>query len=113
MSAKSQRILLPVVQEALACAPPVGLQDTIPITTDADKVWGVLHRVIKARRGGTFTTDDWWDEAKPHEIPVEHRSIGSVVRAARKQGLITSTGRFVSTQRTVAHGRAIQVWAPV
>lgn len=67
---------------------------------------------LLARRHGAFTADDVWEEldALPVDPPQEPRALGAVFQAARREGLIVPTARFVPSRRPVAHRKPCRVW---
>jgi hypothetical protein len=66
-----------------------------------------------ARHETTFTTDDVWDYLEGFSVAKapEPRVIGSIMRQAAKDGLITKTHYQCKSKRVrINHGRAISVW---
>lgn len=57
-----------------------------------------------------FTTDDVWvripGEFKTHE----HRAMGAVIRKAKRDGHIESTGQWRCSSHRTCHGRPKKVW---
>ncbi len=58
-----------------------------------------------------FTSDDVLKHEPRLERCPEKRVIGAAFNIARKQGIITPTGRYVASSRVASHGRPKREWA--
>lgn len=59
-----------------------------------------------------FTTDMVWAEDPSLDDGVtENRSMGGVMVAARKAGLIATTPRYEPSNREVSHHRPLRIWS--
>lgn len=64
------------------------------------------------REQPTITSDDVWRVLQSQGMPSGNKkALGVVFKDARRAGLIEPTERFVTSERAVAHGHPIRVWA--
>ena len=75
-----------------------------------DRAMSALLMVIA--RIPEFTTDMVWAEDPSLDDGVtENRSMGGVMTAARKAGLIEVTSRYEPSNREVSHHRPLRIWS--
>jgi len=104
-------------------------QMTIPFRSDLKKIkdeaigrveknahqeWLSAARTVVrdlARRQQYFTADDFWIEIDKLDVQThDNRAFGAVMREMARERLVTSTGRYVKTQRARRHSSPIAVW---
>ena len=56
----------------------------------------------------TFTTDYLWE--KVETTPNEPRAMGAVMTRAKKEGLVSSTGKYIKSRRPECHARPVMIW---
>ena len=59
----------------------------------------------------TFTTDYLWE--KVEATPNEPRAMGAVMTRAKKEGLVSSTGKYIKSRRPECHARPVMIWRRV
>jgi len=71
-----------------------------------------LHRLCKARPGGTITADDVWIalEQNANDMPREPSALGPVMRAGKKAGWMTATNRTIESVRPTQHCKPLRIW---
>lgn len=76
-----------------------------------------IDKVVTAIRwfspGTTFTTDRLWNLCALHGWgdPPEPRAMGAAIIAAKRAGLIASTGRHELSTRPQCHARPVTIWS--
>lgn len=72
--------------------------------------WQTLKTVAESRP--EFTTDQLWAilDTYPNIKTHEPRAMGGIMRRAIKHGWVQKTGRYVETNRPIAHKKPIAVW---
>lgn len=75
--------------------------------------YSVITQVAFSR--DIFTSDDIWDALDRAKVdaPAEPRALGSVMRQAMRDGLITTTDKYVPSTRAVCHGNPKRCWRRV
>tara|TARA_Y100001970_G_scaffold23735_2_gene27954 strand:- start:1328 stop:1702 length:375 start_codon:yes stop_codon:yes gene_type:complete len=56
----------------------------------------------------TFTTDYLWEQVET--TPNEPRAMGAVMTRAKKEGLVSSTGKYIKSRRPECHARPVMIW---
>tara|TARA_R100001163_G_C5056696_1_gene193148 strand:- start:584 stop:952 length:369 start_codon:yes stop_codon:yes gene_type:complete len=59
----------------------------------------------------TFTTDYLWEQVET--TPNEPRAMGAVMTRAKKEGLVSSTGKYIKSRRPECHARPVMIWRRV
>ena len=59
----------------------------------------------------TFTTDYLWE--KVETTPNEPRAMGAVMTRAKKEGLVSSTSKYIKSRRPECHARPVMIWRRV
>jgi hypothetical protein len=72
----------------------------------ANRALKVVEQVATEKE--EFTPDDIW--AAGLEKPTEARSLGTVMRRAKQERLITKTGRVKPTTQAESHGTDVTIW---
>ena len=59
----------------------------------------------------TFTTDYLWEQVET--TPNEPRAMGAVMTRAKKEGLVSPTGKYIKSRRPECHARPVMIWRRV
>tara|TARA_R100000458_G_C8273513_1_gene248406 strand:- start:1169 stop:1540 length:372 start_codon:yes stop_codon:yes gene_type:complete len=71
----------------------------------------VMEIIFSIPRGQTFTTDYLWEQVET--TPNEPRAMGAVMTRARKEGSVSSTGKYIKSRRPECHARPVMIWRRV
>lgn len=82
------------------------------VEANADSLWLISAKdavTEVAERLNNFTTDAVWAELREH-APREPRAMGTVMRWAVKEKLVSSTGQYEASKRKQCNHRPVMIY---